>query len=553
MKQPHRQYSKSCHQGKSTWKLPLWLLGAAVILLALFDLAAQAAQGTNEIARTAQPSDPILDLLLQKGIVSEEEVQKARTEAERIRNESIATSFSGSKWNLSKGIKSIELFGDLRVRFEDRLAEDPKGGHIDLQRLRYSARIGLRGELFDDFYYGVRLETGSNPRSPWVTAGTSASSVPYQGPFGKSNAGINVGQIYIGWRYEDWLDVTFGKMPNPLYTTPMVWDPDLNPEGMAEHLKTTIGPADFFLNFGQFLYEDTNPSEASKGYFGVGNFYPSQNGNDSSPAFLLAWQGGVNFHFTTNISMKVAPVIYNYLHQGENTTQTATLVSPGYPGTFVGEGATNGVNGIPAAGWSGYPSGFYAGFNANQTALNNLLVLDIPFEVNFKLGKKIHARIFGDFAENLEGDQRAMAAYKGSHASPGAEPGGIRPISSPQTDDTKAYQFGLALSNNDPGLVYGSNAKKHTWEARAYWQHVEQYALDPNLMDSDFFEGRANMEGFYSALAYAFTDNVIGTVRFGIANRINKQLGTGGANQDIPQINPVNYYQIWQVDLTVRF
>ena len=31
------------------------------------------------------PSDPILDLLLQKGIVTEAEVEKAKTEAERIR------------------------------------------------------------------------------------------------------------------------------------------------------------------------------------------------------------------------------------------------------------------------------------------------------------------------------------------------------------------------------------------------------------------------------------------------------------------------------------
>ena len=135
-------------------------------------------------------------------------------------------------------------------------------------RARIAMRLGLRGEVLDDFYYGLRLDTASNPRSPWVTLGTSASSVPYQGPFGKSTFTVNLGQLYLGWHKYDWLDITVGKMTNPLYTTPMVWDGDLNPEGIAEHLKYTIGFADFFANFGQFIYQDTNPTKASKGYFG---------------------------------------------------------------------------------------------------------------------------------------------------------------------------------------------------------------------------------------------------------------------------------------------
>jgi hypothetical protein len=103
------------------------------------------------------------------------------------------------------------------------------------------------------------------------------------------------------------------------------------------------------------------------------------------------------------------------------------------------------------------------------------------------------------------------------------------------------------------GLVYGTTSKKNTWEARTYWQHVEQYSLDPNLLDSDFFEGRANLEGIYVALAYSPANNVITTFRYGYAHRINEQLGTGGANQDIPQVNPIQHYNLLQVDLTFRF
>lgn len=85
-----------------------------------------------------------------------------------------------------------------------------------------------------------------------------------------------------------------------------------------------------------------------------------------------------------------------------------------------------------------------------------------------------------------------------------------------QLNQSKAFQVGLAVGNN-LGLVYGQSAKRGTWEARAYWQHVEQYALDPNLLDSDFFEGRGNLEGVYTAVAYSFTDALIGTIRYGYA------------------------------------
>jgi Putative porin len=503
-------------------------------------------------AFAADVQDPVLNLLLKKGVVSEEEARNAQIEADSIRTNGVMPS-SESKWKISKAIKDVELYGDVRLRYEERQVNDPDEGKIRLQRLRYALRLGLRGDLFDDFYYGLRLETAVNPRSPWVTFGTSASGTPYQGPFGKSTAGITLGQAYLGWREGSWLDITAGKMPNPLYTTPMLWDTDLNPEGVAERFKYTVGQADFFATFGQFIYQDTNPTETSPGYFGIGSFYPSPNGSTSDLTFMLAWQAGVNFRFTTNISFKVAPAFYTYTGHGVDTTQSASLTEPGFGGIFVGQGATNGAAGIPAAGFSGFPGGFYNGFAANQTGINNLMVLDVPWQFDFKVGW-LRSRVFGDFAQNLDGRARARAAYNEAN-SPllQQQVGGVRTIPSPQVNDDKAYQIGLALGNGDLGLVYGTASRRHTWEARAYWQHIEQYALDPNLLDSDFFEGRGNLEGIYSALAYSFTDNFIGTVRFGYASRINDKLGTGGSNQDIPQMNPINRYHILQVDLTMRF
>jgi hypothetical protein len=488
----------------------------------------------------AQTNNLLLDLLVKKGIVTQDEADKLKSEAESLGSNN--PSASSTKWRIGDGIKSVELYGDIRLRYESRDVRTPVGGHVDLDRYRYALRLGLRGDLASDFYYGLRLETASNPRSPWVTFATSSSGIPYQGPFGKSTSGIDIGRIFIGWRPISEVDIVVGKIPNPLFTTPMVWDSDINPEGAAEHFKYNIGPAEFFATFSQFIYQDDNPGSSTFGLFGGNDL-----GHNGNSPFMLAWQGGVKYQLRKDISFKVAGTLYNYLGHGTNNTANAPAPgTPGFSDTFVGEGA-----GVPVVGASGYPSGSADGFAYNQTGINNLLVLEFPFEVNFKLFNKYQSKVFGDFAENLDGADRAAAAVAAA-ADPDIY---ASPLHIPlQRNQYKAYQFGLAVGNGDDlGLVYGSAIKRGDWEARFYWQHVEQYALDPNLLDSDFFEGRGNMQGFYAAFGYGFTSALIGTVRYGYASRIDDKLGTGGSNQDVPQVNPINRYQLVQLDLTLRF
>jgi hypothetical protein len=502
-------------------------------------------------ARCQQARDPLLDLMIQKGMLTQEEALKVKAEADALRTNTAAqmTPPADSKWKLGKSLKNIELFGDVRVRYEYRDAATPLGDQIDLSRGRFAARVGLRGDVFDDFYFGLRLETSSNPRSPWVTFGSSTVAYPTStstspAPFGKSSDGVAFGQAYFGWHPGDWIDLTAGKMPNPLYTTPMVWDPDLNPEGLAERFKYPVGQVEFFGNFGQFVYQDNNPSYISGS---LAPYVASSNRAQTSTdnTFLFAYQGGVSYQFSKTVSAKVGPTLYQYLGL------TPTVNGYGIGDKFVGEGSYGGPNSGTINGLTTQNGIYY-----NQIGVNNLLVLDFPFELNFKI-KQLNSRVFGDFAYNLQGGQRASEAYntlatQSQIMSPGSQP----PLLAygPQRNAVKAYQIGFAISNGERlGLVYGSVSKKHTWEFRTYWQHVDQYALDPNLLDSDFFEGRGNVAGIYSAFAYSITDNFIATARYGYASRSNEKLGTGGSNLDIPQINPIQHYNLLQLDLTLRF
>ena len=449
-----------------------------------------------------QSAEALINKLVQKGVLTEKEGKELMTETD-------TNLVSASKWRLNQAFKNITLFGDLRFRYEYRGADNApnSGSPADdyvRERFRYAVRVGLRGDLFDDFYYGLRIETSTNPRSPWVTFGDDSNPTPSA----KNSDGIGIGQAYLGWHPNSWYEMTVGKMPMPLYITPLIWDSDINPEGAVEKVKVSAGDADFFANFAQFLYQDSNPDTA----------FPS------SDTFMLAWQLGSEVKLAKDVSLKIAPVIYNYTGVGQTNLLNQPYTGEGYRGLNVGLSGS-----------------FTNQLHFNQNGINDLLVLEVPAEVNFKLGRH-HGRVFGDFAYNFLGDDRARAA---------AAAAGPSILSHAYTGQDKAYQIGAAFGNL--GLVYGSTSKKHTWEARAYWQHVEQYAVDVNLIDSDFFEGRANLEGVYTAIAYSFTDSIIGTVRYGYAHRINHDLGTGGNNLDLPILNPINQYHHVQLDVTWRF
>jgi len=202
-------------------------------------------------AARAQDAGALLDLLVKKKLITDQEAEEVRGELVKEYADT-----SAGKWKLSTPITELELYGDIRLRYnyvggetKDRgpVASPATGvaglnDWIERSRERYRLRLGLRGTLMDDWFFGIRLETNASPRSTNVTFGADASSSSPGGggPFAKGDDIVYVGQAYAG--YKGFPDFTFtgGRMPNPLVTTLMVWDPDINPEGLAEQWKHTF-------------------------------------------------------------------------------------------------------------------------------------------------------------------------------------------------------------------------------------------------------------------------------------------------------------------------
>ncbi len=489
----------------------------------------------------AQDAGALLDLLVKKKLITDQEAEEVRAE---LTKETATT--SGGKWKLSTPITEIELYGDIRLRYQynggqtddnSPLAHAANGiaGKDDWQergRERYRLRLGLRGTLADDWFFGIRFETNASSRSTNVTFGDETTG----GPFAKNSDTVNVGQAYLGYKGFKDITLTGGKMPNPLVNTLMVWDPDINPEGLAEQWKHTynfefgggaaseptqgyskeggkgfVAPAasepfklklDLFVNFAQFVYDDSNPENP----LGPRATTTSQVGRvlgsqliPNTDAFLLAWQAGARLTFPKNIFLQIAPTIYNYTGNGDTFNIHYQGGSP-----FV----TNAVS-----------------LAQNQTGINSLLIFDMPWEIGWKIGE-LPMHVFGDFAVNLEGDDRASAALH-----PGFG------------DERHAYQVGAGV---------GQLKAKHDWSVDVWWQHSEQYALDPNLVDDDIFDGRQNMEGVAVKAGYALSDAMIFSITWNYAWRINDNLGTGGTPIAIG-INPLDQYQWFVADLNIKF
>jgi len=460
-----------------------------------------------------------------------------------VEKEVPAEKTAADKWKLSTPIAELELFGDIRLSYayqggqtddNSPLARPANGvaGRDDWQereRERYRLRLGLRGTLLDDWFFGIRLETSTSSRSTNVTFADESSG----GPFSKGSDGINVGQAYLGYKGFKDITLTAGRMPNPLVVTPMLWDPDINPEGLAEQWKHTfsfgetggeaapsyskdgknIAPVavksepliklDIFVNLAQFIYDDSNPENPlgprATTTSQVGRVSGSQ-GIPNTDAFLMAWQAGAKITFPKGIFFQVAPTLYNYTGNGDS-------FNIHYQG---GDPALTNANSLAQ----------------NQIGINSLLVFDMPMELGWKIGN-LPMHIFGDFAANLEADERAKAAL---HPSFG--------------DQRYAFQAGAGV---------GQLKKKNDWQLDAYYQLSEQYALDPNLVDDDIFDGRLNMQGVVVKAGYALSDAVSINFTYHYGWRYNDNLGTGGTPIAITGISVLDQYQLFFADLNIRF
>lgn len=140
----------------------------------------------------------------------------------------------------------VTLKGDFRLRHES-IEQD---GKEDRDRQRIRARAGLEAKPSSDVTVGIRLATSQDgdPVSSNQTLGEG---------FSRKDVYLDLG--YLDWHPEtvEGLSLIGGKMENPFAMVgDLVWDGDLNPEGLALKQKLGGDGLDFLLNAGAFSVEE---------------------------------------------------------------------------------------------------------------------------------------------------------------------------------------------------------------------------------------------------------------------------------------------------------
>lgn len=143
-----------------------------------------------------------------------------------------------------------QIKGDVRLRYEDVNVDNPNASSGNQDRERVRARVGFYSEINPQVDAGVRVATGSSADA----RSTNQSLDKY---FEKKSLWVD--QAYLDWHPTAVpnLHLIGGKMNQPWVSMgDIIWDSDINPEGLAVTYKTNLGGAELFGSAGHYTLKD---------------------------------------------------------------------------------------------------------------------------------------------------------------------------------------------------------------------------------------------------------------------------------------------------------
>ncbi|WP_194787895.1 putative porin [Pseudomonas sp. UFMG81] len=197
-----------------------------------------------------------------------------------------------------------QIKGDVRLRYEDVNVDNPIARSPNQDRERVRARVGFYSEINPQVDAGVRVATGSS-------ADARSTNQSLDNYFEKKS-------LWVDLAYLDWhptavpnLHLIGGKMLQPWVSMgDIIWDSDINPEGVAVTYKTNLGPAEVFGSLGHYNLKDNVDGD------GVQFKHDAQ---------LYHGQLGTKFNAADTLKVTVGGSIYGY----DNDKESAALRSLG--------------------------------------------------------------------------------------------------------------------------------------------------------------------------------------------------------------------------------
>jgi len=313
-------------------------------------------------------------------------------------------------------------------------------------RWRFRFRPGLKVKITDTVEGGLRLATGSGFQN---TTNQSFSD------FGRGK-NIFIDQAYAQWKPKDEVMIVGGKYKNNLWSTSLVWDPDVNPEGAAQSFSYDINDkVAAFTNLNQFFLQELSKAP-----------------NDPT---LLSFQAGATIKAHEKVNLKLGATYYLFVNM--DGFDDGGL---GDDEEFVGYNQNAGQQMI---------------FDSDGNLVNRFRSVEANAEIGLKDVLPIPASIFGGYVVNTAADTADLLA---------------RGVGDGVSDPADLLAYGG--DNRDKGWVVGftlgNKKKKGDWYITYQYQELEDYAFPAVFVDSDFHGGGTNNKGHRIGGRYFLHKNI---------------------------------------------
>jgi len=319
---------------------------------------------------------------------------------------------------------SIAIKGDVRLRYDGTREE----GDPDRDRARFRARLGLTAKVNDNVEAVLQFASGGdNPVS---------TNQSFDDGFTRKDIGLDL--AYLDWTPNENTHVYGGKMKNPLHRAgghALIWDSDLNPEGVAVKYETG-------------------------GFFGTAGLLFVEERSTSDDSLLMAVQGGYGVEIADGVKLTSGVGYFNY---------------------------TNTVGNVPF--YDQNPRG-------NSVDVNGDLVLDykeleIFAELDMKLGD-MPFKVFADFVRNSDASDDDSGYAIGASVGKAADPGTWQASWTWQELQADAVistftdsDFGGGGTDNNGHVIRGKYALADNWALAGslFLNEVDKFAGNPHDYD----------------------------------------------------------------------
>jgi len=363
----------------------------------------------------------------------------------------------------------------------------------DYERMRLRARVGVTAAVSDEVSATVRLSTGT------TTDRTSTNQTLGQS-FNKYTAVVD--QAYLTVKATPELSVSGGRMPNPFFSTDLVWADDLGFEGIAATAQKPL-----FTNGNGFL---------AAGYFPLRADAPGS----AAARSLLGVQGGIDVKLPgSGNQLKMGVALYDYRGiegRKEDAVAQTTASNYGtrteYAAGFRQRGNTLFLLNAPLDTGS-----YYFGLASSFRELNLTATLDLPNLFSKPL------RVTADYVKNLGFNRSEILERTGVAVNDGSDTGYLAKV-----------QMGP------------SSLKRGDWNASLAYRYLGSDAVLDAFTNSDFGLGGTNNKGLILGANYGLYNNTVLSARWMSSNAIDSY-APGSQPSTKLSVDTI------QLDLTARY